>query len=84
MEKVWRKEERLVSGDRSDRKEERQRERGREGGREARRKKGRLEVDKVYLLKANIAAMHRRCSQWLQLKMYPTRTPRTPIQMPDH
>lgn len=50
------------------RKTERDRQRSRERGRK------RQEVGKAYLLKGDVTNVYRRCSKWLQLRTYPTRT----------
>ena len=71
----------LASGDSSRRREKRQREekviqRNRQRSREKERERERWEVGRA-LLKGNIVNVHRRCSSWLQLRIYPVSTPRS-------
>ena len=75
VNRKWgRGERRQASEDRSGRREER----GRETGGEAKveRKRKRWEVGKAHLLSEAIGNVHRWCSLWLQLRIFPFRTSR--------
>lgn len=49
------------------------------------RKRKQQDVGKARLLKGNVGNVHRSCSKWLQLRIYPIRPPQSRlVQMPEY